>query len=160
MAYELLNWTGLRASEACALTWRDVDAGAATLTVRCGKGGKDRVVPFPRSLLARLRADADPRARYVLHNARDPTRPITRRTLHRRIAQLAAAAGVACHPHTLRHCYACRCLRAGLSVLEVSQLLGHADLATTAIYLHVQPDELASHLRAALEPQMAPRLAL
>ena len=158
--HELLLWTGLRASEAVALLWADVDQAACTVRVQCGKGHKTRVVPVPRSLLPRIRNDADRRSPWVLPNARDPTRPITRRALHRRVAALADAAGIYCHPHTLRHCYACNCLRAGLTIAEVSALLGHASIATTAIYLHVQPDALAARVQALLEPSMAPRLAL
>jgi len=158
--HDLLAWTGLRASEACALRWADVDQSSALITVRQGKGDRDRVVPVPRALLAALRADTDRRAVRVLHSARDPTAGITRRQVHRRIAALGAAAGIPLHPHTLRHLYACRCLRAGLTIMEVSALLGHSDIGTTALYLHVWPDELASRVQALLAPSMAPRLAL
>jgi site-specific recombinase XerD len=53
------------------------------------------------------------------------------------------------HPHTLRHCYATHLHEAGLDLLEIQQLLGHADISTTSIYSHVRPERLREAVDAA-----------
>jgi site-specific recombinase XerD len=60
----------------------------------------------------------------------------------------------------LRHQYACDALRAGLSLLDVQILLGHSDLRTTSIYLHVRPDDLAARVRRLLAPSPQVSLSL
>jgi len=169
---------GLRASEACALTWDDIDDVAATIRVRNGKGGKGRVVPVHPATVAQLLRDRPlrplplpglgrpggpsdaPQPAPVIYRAATPDKPITRSMLHRIVRAAGEAIGVHCWPHMLRHTYACHCLRLGLSVYDLMHLLGHDRLETTVIYLHLQPDELAERVRAAFGGQLAANMRL
>jgi site-specific recombinase XerD len=58
---------------------------------------------------------------------------------------------IRCHPHLLRHTYATELLEDGYSIIEVQKLLGHAQLSTTAIYLHVADENLRRRLVARTE---------
>jgi integrase/recombinase XerD len=143
---------GLRVSEACSLAWRDVDLLAPVIMVRRGKGGKDRCVPITHALARAIAAERTV-SPWVLARPRDPAAHITRATLGQACRRLGHRLGVRLWPHVFRHTYASNCLRAGLSIEDLRRLLGHSNLATTAIYLHVREDDLAARVRAALEPR-------
>ena len=67
------------------------------------------------------------------------------------LARLGLRLGIPLHPHRLRHTYACEVLAAGINLHDLAHLLGHASIATTEVCLHLQPDELARRVRAAVE---------
>ncbi len=94
---------GLRAGEACAVRWTDIDWEAATLTVRTEKHGEPRELPLDTRALDALRA-AERRAPTVLG--------ITRHRLWTRMTRLGRRAGVPFHPHMLRHAWAMAWLEA------------------------------------------------
>jgi integrase/recombinase XerD len=142
---ELLYGSGLRVSEAVGLERAGVDLDERL--VRCiGKGNKERVVPVGRSAvealrryLARGRPYLDRRHRPELFlNAQGG--PLTRAgafLILRRLAERAGLEPGRVHPHLLRHSFATHLLEGGADLRSVQEMLGHADLSTTEVYLHV-----------------------
>jgi integrase/recombinase XerD len=143
---ELLYGAGLRASEVCTLRPEDVRLEERYLRCR-GKGMKERVVPIGRAAVARVREHlAGRRPGPYLFGGRRADRPLTRQTVWR-IVKLAARAGGVRHrtfPHILRHSFATHLIEGGAELRSVQELLGHASVATTQIYTHVDPKRLRS----------------
>jgi integrase/recombinase XerD len=136
---------GLRITETVALKTEHLDAARMLLHVEFGKGQKPRLVPLSEVLLKQLRdywGRSRPRVKGSpwLFPSADPAKPIDTTTLQKACQRARAAAGIKKHatPHTLRHCYATHLLEAGTDLRTVQALLGHASLATTAIYTHVK----------------------
>lgn len=149
----LLYAAGLRVSEAVNLQWRDVvarDNGAVQITVY-GKGGKTRVVLVPETAAKLLQRVSEPEPdNFIFHNPQDPTRPLWRSQAHRIVKAAAKAAGInpAISCHWMRHAHASHALERGASLVLVQKTLGHSDVKTTSVYLHVKPGESSgSHLR-------------
>jgi len=142
---ELLYGAGLRVSEAVGLERAGVDLDERI--VRCiGKGNKERIVPIGRSAaeamrryLSRGRPYLDRRYRPELFlNAKGG--PLTRAgafLILRKIAEQAGLEPGRVHPHLLRHSFATHLLEGGADLRSVQEMLGHADLSTTEVYLHV-----------------------
>ena len=142
---ELLYGAGLRVSEAVGLERAGVDLEERI--VRCiGKGNKERIVPIGRSAadalrryLSRGRPYLDRRFRPELFlNAKGG--PLTRAgafLILRKVAEKAGLEPDRVHPHLLRHSFATHLLEGGADLRSVQEMLGHADLATTEVYLHV-----------------------
>jgi site-specific recombinase XerD len=140
---------GPRIAELCALEVTDIDLEGAVLMIRLGKGGRDRNVPFGKKLLRVLRWWIGKRVDGFLFPGPNGKK-LARRTFQVRLAELAKEAGIPrskAHPHALRHSFACSLLRSGSDIKQIMELMGHANLATTAIYLSVESD----HLRAAVD---------
>lgn len=158
-ALTLMLDAGLRAAETCALLWEDIDLPQALLRVH-GKGARDRIVPVTYEVMHRLRADRGPADQLVWHTRRRPPSGITTRALHNIVVRAGDDLGFHLHCHMLRHTYATDLMRASVNLRDIQSLLGHASLATTAIYTHVEPTELAARLRRALAnpPQLTLRL--
>jgi len=139
---KILAFTGVRRSELLSLKCQDVAKGF--LFVRQGKGNKDRVIPLIRSL---QRDIADYISQHNLAPA-DRLFPIGKNRLDRMVRESAVKAGLAdITPHQLRHCFATWLVERGAEVRKVQELLGHADISTTAMYLDVIP----RHLKATIE---------
>ena len=147
---ELLYACGLRASELVGLTLDDIRLDEAFL--RCtGKGNKQRVVPIGATAVGALR-DYLRDARPALAGEKGDTSffltkrgtGMCRETLWRIVEAAADKAGLAgeVHPHTLRHCFATHLLAHGANVRAIQEMLGHADIATTQIYTHVDAERL------------------
>jgi integrase/recombinase XerD len=142
---------GLRVSEVCNLSPGDVDLDKRSLHVHRGKGANDRVLFFdPQTLaLASLWLERRPKgSRYLLPVIRSgrrglgqakPGRRMSPRYLRDLVARLAEQAGIQkqISPHTLRHTFATNELRRGVPIHQLQADLGHSDLSTTAVYLHV-----------------------
>jgi integrase/recombinase XerC len=152
---ETLYSSGLRVSELVGLNWRDVDEDIGMLTVRAGKGNKDRVVPIGEPALDALRAwrrampvawEHDGPVITNLRGGRLTTRSVEM-MLERRIA--AAGLATAITPHGLRHCFATHMLGAGADLRSIQEMLGHASLATTQRYTHVSINHLKEVYRRA-----------
>lgn len=148
---EVLYGSGLRASEAVRLDWRDVSLPRRQLHVRAAKGGKDRIVPLttPAQRALRVLADVTP-ARAggdpVFRNLRGTRLDV--RSVGRIVARRLGEAGVAeVNPHALRHSCATHLLDSGADLRVIQELLGHASLATTQRYTHVSLEQLRSAYR-------------
>lgn len=151
----LIYGCGLRLSEGCKLPVQDVDLARGVLRVSGGKGNRDRYVAIPEKLSTMLRN----RMKGV-----EPHRPvfrtshgnmIDRRWLQKafRWALLSSRIGKPASIHTLRHSYATHLLEAGVSLRVIQQNLGHTNIQTTSIYLHVArhlEEDAAAHINALL----------
>ena len=157
---EVLYGCGLRASELCGLDERTVLLDEGVLRV-FGKGSKERVVPI-------LGAAADALGRYldrgrgaltgrrpcpaVFLNARGGR--LSRQSVHAIVEKYGRVVGIrGLHPHTLRHSFATHLLEGGADLRVVQELLGHANVATTQLYTHLDRSHirrvyLAAHPRA------------
>jgi integrase/recombinase XerC len=149
---EVLYGSGLRASEAVALDWRDVSLAQRQVHVRAGKGGKDRIVPLTGAAGAALKVLAEIGGGSaavklpVFRNARGTRLDV--RSVARIVARAMRDAGLAeVNPHALRHSCATHLLDHGADLRSIQELLGHASLATTQRYTHVS----LKQLRAAYE---------
>ena len=181
LAARLQYGAGLRLSELVRLRIKDVDLERGTLTVRCGKGDKDRVTVLPRCLLSavaeqieaarvvweqdgeagvagvwlpgalarKFRQAAESFEWFWLFPARqissDPESGLRRRHhLHGKVYNEAitrAAGSLGIHKrvtsHALRHSFATHLLENGTDLRTIQEILGHEDITTTEIYLHV-----------------------
>ncbi|MDR1046167.1 MAG: tyrosine recombinase [Treponema sp.] len=141
--YELIYSAGLRVSEAVALNVEDLDFPGGSARVR-GKGNKERLVVFGSQAAAILKKyikDARPalakkkqsRALFIGKTGKR----LSRKGIWKNYTRPAAVTGVSSKLHTLRHSFATELLAGGADLRSVQELLGHADLATTQIYTHV-----------------------
>ncbi|MDC7807431.1 tyrosine recombinase XerC [Luteimonas sp BLCC-B24] len=149
---ELFYSSGLRLSELVALRWRDLDLDAGLVTV-LGKGSRQRSVPVGSHAcraLADWRADSGGAAQAPVFPGRGGG-PITARAVQLRIRLLAQRQGLfkRVHPHLLRHSFASHVLESSGDLRGVQELLGHADIATTQIYTHLDFQHLAKVYDAA-----------
>ena len=139
----LLN-TGLRVGELCALDVSDMQLGErkGNLTVRSGKGQKQRLVPLNAE--ARIFLQQWLLYRPVVETSAifigQRNERVTARSVQRAVKRLADAAGLDdVTPHMLRHTFAKSLLDSGVGIEKVAALLGHSDLNTTRVY--VTPSE-------------------
>jgi site-specific recombinase XerD len=141
---------GIRASELCSLTRGDISLEQCEVTVRCGKGGKTRQLPFSRvtrKALYRYLADRSGvvastgdlmEPLFIADRGRDAAHAMTANGLFqliRRVGRMAKIAGVRCSPHTFRHTFAITFLRAGGNIFTLRIILGHETLAMTNRYV-------------------------
>ena len=147
---ELLYASGLRVSELCSLRALDFDAQSNLLRV-FGKGAKERLVPvhataasFLLDYIRQWRPLFDPKAPQLFLNRFGKS--ISRVSVWKLVQQYALMAGIPCSisPHTFRHSFATHLLEGGADLRSVQLLLGHADIAATEIYTHVQEDRIAA----------------
>ncbi len=149
---ETLYATGMRVSELCGLelTALHLADGFATVT---GKGGKQRLVPLGQCAIDSLgtylaHAREALCAGAIRHGEVFLTRrgPISRSTVFRQVQKYARLAGIKSQvsPHTLRHSCASHLLARGMDLRLVQELLGHAALATTQVYTHIEKSQLRS----------------
>jgi site-specific recombinase XerD len=142
---------GLRSAEVRSLLLSDVDMGLRRVRVT-GKGGKERVVPVDQAFFAELAAylreerpaGSSPACFVVL---RGPTagQPLTEAGLRRIFRTHRASSGaVRVRPHRLRHTYGTELAAAGIDLLALRDLMGHANPETTAAYVHLAPEVLAA----------------
>jgi integrase/recombinase XerD len=147
---ELLYGSGLRATELVSLPRRAVRAGQPFLMLR-GKGDKERLVP--------VSARATEAVRKWLPNVPDNSpwlfpsgkSHLSRVRLFQLVRGMAALAGIAperVSPHVLRHAFATHLLAGGADLRVLQSLLGHADIATTQIYTHVDAARLVELVNA------------
>jgi site-specific recombinase XerD len=148
---------GLRRSEAARLRVNDIDSARMTITVRQGKGQKDRVVMLSPVLLQTLR-------QYWRHNkpkqwlfpGKNPDQPISDNDIFGVFHNAVRRAGITkkVSPHSLRHSFATHLLESGTDLRTIQILLGHRSLKTTARYLHVSQQ----HVRASAVTQIRPMM--
>ena len=149
---ELLYATGCRASEVSAMRLTDVHLTESFCTCR-GKGNKERVVPLGRRAIAALRAWIDgpretvaPRtgAAWAILSSRGNR--VSRMRIWEIVRRHAEASGIPpdIGPHTLRHSFATHLVAGGVDLRHVQEMLGHASIATTQRYTHVDAGRLRS----------------
>jgi integrase/recombinase XerD len=150
---ELLYASGLRVSELVSLPLVAVSGERRTILVK-GKGGRERLVPLGAPAREAITAYLKVRARFLpkleraqryLFPSRGAEGYLTRRRVAQLLKDLAIKAGVdprKLSPHVLRHAFASHLVAHGADLRSVQQLLGHADIATTQIYTHVQDERL------------------
>ncbi len=149
---ELLYGSGLRATELVSLPIVAVPRDAPFLTVT-GKGGQQRMVPVSgraRAALSRWLAQRPQGSRF-LFPSRGKLGHLTRIRLFQLLRGLASRAGIApdkVSPHVLRHAFATHLLEGGADLRVLQTLLGHADIATTQIYTHVDSARLVALVNA------------
>jgi len=138
---------GLRLSEAADLQIPHIDSCRMQLNVAAGKGNKQRLIPLSPRLLTALRTYWKRyRPTQYLFPGKTPDRPYAATSIQKAIKAAAKQAGIKKNvtPHTLRHSYATGLLEAGVDILTISRLLGHASFTTTMVYLHVRQVHLGS----------------
>jgi site-specific recombinase XerD len=138
---------GLRLAEAADLQIPDIDSSRMQLNVAAGKGSKQRLVPLSPRLLTALRTYWKAyRPTQYLFPGQTPDRPYAATSIQKAVKAAARRAGIQKNvtPHTLRHSYATGLLEAGVDLLTISRLLGHASFTTTMVYLHVRQVHLGS----------------
>jgi len=139
----VLSRTGCRLQEALSLDWGDIGDQEITIPwLKCRGRRRARTIPLPgaRAILREWLGDAETDA--------DRLWPIHASTAWRWVRSAAARANLArIHPHSLRHAYACEWLRRGGDLTRLQHWLGHATLATTSLYLHSCPADLAAESR-------------
>ena len=146
---ELLYSSGLRLAELVGLDCSDLDLADATVRVT-GKGNKERIVPVGRHALEALGrwlktrvsiADVDEQALFV---SKRGTR-ISPRAVQARVTHWARRQGIDTnvYPHLFRHSFATHVLESSHDLRGVQELLGHANIATTQVYTHLDFQHLA-----------------
>jgi integrase/recombinase XerD len=141
----LMLYAGLRRVEVAALLWRDVDLGSrpgeGSITVRDGKGGKDRVIPLHPTLRAELLAVELRPARSAVAGRRDGKR-LTTKSIGHTFERWLPARGITTSAHVLRHTFATELIRNKADIRKIQELLGHESLETTEVYLAADPEQL------------------
>ena len=148
MALGTIYALGLRLGEGLRLETTHVDSERLMVWVRDGKGGKDRGVPLPRPLLARLRRywkqERPPSSTRFFFVPPSGEAPLHETTLQKTFSAALAELRLTKHAsiHTLRHSYATHLLEAGISLRTIQAILGHKKLETTALYTRVVVEDL------------------
>ena len=142
--FELLYGSGLRATELVSLP-RGIIVSDRPYMILKGKGGRERMVPLSdrsRAAVARWRAHVPADSVWLFPSGKGH---LSRMRLYQIVRALAAEAGIApdrISPHVLRHAFATHLLEGGADLRALQAMLGHADIATTEIYTHVDASRL------------------
>ncbi|TAJ03282.1 integrase, partial [Marinilabiliaceae bacterium JC017] len=133
--------TGLRIDELTNLLIGDVDLDRAQVHVRCAKGNKERYVTMSSHAVRGIKKHL------ALHNPatylfESPTRkgiPICKSRIRRKLHEAVEKAGIRKQVcvHTLRHTYATHQVEAGQNIMAIKEAMGHGDIRTTLIYMHI-----------------------
>jgi integrase/recombinase XerD len=138
LIFLLMLRCGLRVSEACSLTWNDVDLEAASIRINNGKGQVDRVVyiaPDVEKALQLWQARATP-SPYLFPSRRRRAAPLGRGDVHWHMKKYLRLAGIQSDysAHCLRHTFATQLLNAGVSLEVLKELMGHRSIQMTLRY--------------------------
>jgi integrase/recombinase XerD len=142
--FELLYGSGLRATELVSLPRGAIHPDRPFLILK-GKGGRERLVPISdraRAAVAAWRAHVATDRAFLFPSG---ATHLSRVRLFQLVRALAAEAGIApdrISPHVLRHAFATHLLEGGADLRALQTMLGHADIATTEIYTHVDSSRL------------------
>lgn len=147
--FVLVYSCGLRISEALHLEVQDIDGKAMRIKIRAGKGNKDRFIPLPQSTYQLLRSywalhrnpklifPASGRCHTKAPVSTTPMEASSVRTALKKAKQKAGLAKEGICVHTFRHSYATHLLEAGVDIRKVQRYLGHQNLQSTSVYLHM-----------------------
>jgi site-specific recombinase XerD len=142
----LLYGTGIRASECAELKDRDVDLNGSTIAVT-GKGGHERTLPLNTevvkvlSIYRCIRGAASANACFFRSRY---GKGMSRNAIYQRVRTHARLARIqkSISPHKLRHTFATHLMRKGVGIVTIRDLLGHRQIASTQVYLHVTAKDL------------------
>jgi site-specific recombinase XerD len=146
----MLYGTGLRREELSRLKVTDIDSQRMVVHVRQGKGNRDREVTLSPRLLEVLRAYWRWRKPKIYlfpsQQRKRKEQPISAKTVYHAVREAARRAGIKkkVTPHLLRHSWATHLLERGTDLKAIQVLLGHVDLESTTIYLHLSQRHLQS----------------
>jgi len=142
----LLYATGMRAGELAGLKRADLNFQLGIVRV-LGKGAKERIVPVAQEALdaageylAQRPPPGEEESLFLSRTGKPLAREDVFRTVRKYVNRAALRGNVT--PHTLRHCFATHLLAHGADLRSVQEMLGHADIATTQIYTHVDASRL------------------
>lgn len=139
--FKVILSTGCRLNEAMDMRMKQIDLINGTITVIRSKGGTDTTFPLSptlRQLVEARIADGVSSAEFLFPDLAG------KRQGQNWLKTISTRVGITdCTPHVLRHTAAVHLLKAGLSLVEVSHILGHRDIQTTMIYAHIIPQEAA-----------------
>ncbi|MBC7184056.1 MAG: tyrosine-type recombinase/integrase, partial [Marinobacter sp.] len=157
--FELMYSSGLRLAELASLELDTVDLRSGEVRVT-GKGGKERLLPVGAKAVAAIRAWLPQRSALANDGERalfvsQRGERLSHRSIQARLSRWGITRGAdqKLHPHLLRHSFASHLLESSGDLRAVQELLGHADIATTQVYTHLDFQHLArvydqSHPRA------------
>jgi len=138
----LMLMTGMRVSELLNLKVSDIDFPNSYITIRMGKGRKDRIIPLNKNVKELLYNYVKlVKPKEGLFDNKNSSK--SRRGVLYVIRKYCKKAGIEkkVTPHTFRHTFATLLLKKGENIRLVQSLLGHSNISTTAIYLHIIDDE-------------------
>jgi integrase/recombinase XerD len=143
---QLMWYCGLRVSEMLALRLQDIDLKTGFLTVRQGKGGKDRILFMVKPLQQAIKEylAVFPRQDTLFSN--------TRRNVQYFVERAGVRIGMqGLHPHTFRHGFGTKMFNKLQDTKTVANLMGHENVATTNIYAHMDIDTIKNVMEAAFK---------
>ena len=166
---ETLYSCGLRVSELCHLQMSDLFLDEGFIRVH-GKGKKERLVPISQSAIAELRLWFEQRAEVNIRPGHEDAvfvsfrrgTALSRITVFHIVKTLCQAAGIrsTVSPHTFRHSFATHLLEGGANLRVIQEMLGHEEIGTTEIYMHVNShrlrEEILSHHPRNLQQEDSP----
>lgn len=138
--FGLMIYAGIRANEVLNLKLGDIDLKNNIISINCGKGGKDRVVPICSRLNVVLNAYLKDRDRlnknsvYLFTSLKGEGK-FTYNGLRKTVSEIKKRSGIKFSCHRLRHTFATMMLESGCDLFTLSKMLGHSDIKTTTIYL-------------------------
>jgi len=141
---ETFYGSGIRLEELRMLKLTDIESKNNRIVVRCGKGRKDRYTLLPKRLVETLRnyyRDQQQKPRTYLFEGQKPGEPLHSRSIQHSVVMAYQNAGLSAKGHkvhALRHSFATHLLDAGVDIHTIKELLGHSDIKTTMVYLHLQ----------------------
>ena len=144
----LLYGAGIRASECATLKEKDVDLIEGSIRVT-GKGGHERAIPLNPKVIEGLatyrqaRGEVPPRTAFFRSRK---GKAMSRGAIYERVRKYSRQARIPKNvsPHTLRHTFATHLVKAGVNLVTIRDLLGHRQISSTQIYLHVTAADLRS----------------
>lgn len=149
--FAMFLYCGLRKGELLRLKAVDVDTVNMVISIRQGKGNKDRVVPIPYQLKPILEAYKKERVRlnkqsdyFYVSYAID--RNLSVNGFKHMIDLVKQASGIKFYPHMLRHTFATLMLEGGCDIYALSKMMGHNDIKTTTIYLSASVEHMRSQM--------------
>jgi len=148
----LMYATGMRVSEVARVKFKDIDFDRHLINIWQGKHAVDRQVALPNSYRSLLRSLADSAGNnpFLFPSEQGSgrlDRHLSTRTIQRVLARTLKLTGIKkpASPHSLRHSFATHCFEDGCDIRRIQKVLGHANLETTTIYVHVaKPDDSTS----------------
>ena len=154
LLFLLMLRCGLRVSEACAITWHNVDLGGGTALIKNGKGQIDRTAYLSPDVVQTLQLwrARGTTAQYVFPG-RFPETSLSRKTAHELMQKYLREAGItkAYSPHCLRHSFATQMLNAGVTLEALKELMGRHSLQMTLRYTQLYESTKRQQYEHAME---------